>query len=120
MSEHKHDGANCVETASERARNRETGPPDSGPVGAAALRAEPDGLKGSALSIPVVASAEDRGMDIGRDRSGPAGLADTLGELAMSNGEHESNLPVGLDVGTSRIVVARSATRRTRPNTNRN
>jgi hypothetical protein len=57
----------------------------------------------------VVASAEDRGMDIGRDRSGPAGLADTLGELAMSNGEHESNLPVGLDVGTSRIVVARSA-----------
>ncbi len=27
----------------------------------------------------------------------------------MSNGEHESNLPLGLDVGTSRIVVARTA-----------
>ena len=26
----------------------------------------------------------------------------------MSNGEQESNLPLGLDVGTSRIVVART------------
>jgi hypothetical protein len=57
----------------------------------------------------VVAGTEDRGVDIGRDRGGPPGMADTLGELAMSNGEHESNLPLGLDVGTSRIVVARSA-----------
>jgi hypothetical protein len=52
---------------------------------------------------------DDRGMDIGRNRGSSSGLADTLGELAMSNVEHESNLPLGLDVGTSRIVVARSA-----------
>jgi hypothetical protein len=109
MSEHKYDGANRMDTAEDRAQNRKTGSPDSGPVGAAALRAEPDGLKRTARSIPVAASAEDRGMDIGRDRGGPAGLADTLGELAMSNPENESNLPLGLDVGTSRIVVARSA-----------
>jgi hypothetical protein len=109
MSEHKHDGANRVETAEDRAQNRKTGPTDSGPLGAAALRAEPDGLKRAIRSIPVVASTEDRGLDIGRDHGGPPGLADTLGELAMSNGEHENNLPLGLDVGTSRIVVARTA-----------
>src|ERR1017187_1764662 len=102
MSEHKHDGANRVDTAEDRAQNRKTGSPDSGPVGAAALRAEPDGLKRTVRSIPVAASAQDRGLDIGRDRGGPAGLADTLGELAMSNPENESNLPLGLDVGTSR------------------
>jgi hypothetical protein len=108
MSEHEHDGAISVETAEERARNRKTGARDSGPGGTAALRAEPNGLKGAARGIPVVASKKDSGSDIGRDRGGSSGLADTLGELAMSNGEQESNLPLGLDVGTSRIVVARS------------
>jgi hypothetical protein len=109
MSGHKYDGANRVDTAEDRAQNRKPGPSDSGSFGTAALRAEPDELKRTVRSIPVVASTEDRGLDIGRDRGGPAGLADTLGELAMSNGEHESNLPLGLDVGTSRIVVARTA-----------
>jgi len=56
----------------------------------------------------VVAGKKDRRMDGGRDRGSSSGLADTLGGLAMSNGEQESNLPLGLDVGTSRIVVARS------------
>jgi hypothetical protein len=53
-------------------------------------------------------SNKDSRRDRGRDRSGSAGLADTLGELPMSNVEQENNLPLGLDVGTSRIVVARS------------
>jgi hypothetical protein len=108
MSEWKHDGPNSVETASELAQDRKTGPRDRGPGGAAALRAESDG-------IPVVAgkvNKKDRRNDSGRGRGGPSyGLANTLGELAMNNGEQESNLPLGLDVGTSRIVVARSMDR---------
>jgi hypothetical protein len=108
MSECKHDGPNSVETASELAQDRKTGPRDCGPGGAAALRAESDG-------IPVVASKvnkKDRRNDSGRGRGGSsAGLANKLGELAMNNGEQESNLPLGLDVGTSRIVVARSMDR---------
>jgi hypothetical protein len=108
MSERKNDGANIVETSGERAQHREAGPTDSGPAGAAALRADADGLKGPGRGIPVVASKQDRGGGIGRNRGGHSGLADTLGELAMSNVEQESNLPLGLDVGTSRIVVARS------------
>jgi hypothetical protein len=108
MSEYEHDGANSVETAGEFARDRKTGPRDSGPGGAVALRAEANGLKGTAGGIPVAASKKDRRSDSGRDRRGSSGLADTLGESAMSNVEQESNLPLGLDVGTSRIVVARS------------
>src|ERR1039457_6721269 len=50
---------------------------------------------------------KDRGSGIGRDHGGSVGLADKLGDLAMSNGEPEKNLPPGLDGGTSRIVVAR-------------
>jgi hypothetical protein len=107
MSERKHDGANSVETAGDRTQNRKAGPPDNGPGGAAALRAESDGRKGSVRGIPAVAGKNDRGSGIGCDRSGTVGLADKLGDLAMSNGEPENNLPLGLDVGTSRIVVAR-------------
>jgi hypothetical protein len=54
---------------------------------------------------------KDSRRDSGRDGGGSSGLADTLGELAMNNVEQENNLPLGLDVGTSRIVVARSVDR---------
>jgi hypothetical protein len=108
MSECKHDGPNSVETESHLAQDRKTGQPDCGPSGAAALRAESD-------AIPVVAGKagkKNRRHDSGRGRGGSSsGLAYTLGELAMNNGEQESNLPLGLDVGTSRIVVARSMDR---------
>src|SRR5262245_17335743 len=108
MSESKHDGPNSVETESQPAQDRKTGKRDCGPGGAAALRAESD-------AIPVVAGKagrKDRRHDSGRGRGGSSsGLAYTLGDLAMNNGEQESNLPLGLDVGTSRIVVARSMDR---------
>src|SRR5215471_1524903 len=107
MSECTHDCPNSVETASKLAQDRQAGPRDRGPGGAAALRAESDG-------IPVVASKvnkKDRRHDSGRSGGGPSDLANTLGELAMNSSEHENNLPLGLDVGTSRIVVARSMDR---------
>ena len=108
MSEWKDDGPNSVETASELTQDRKAGARDRGPGGAAALRAESDG-------IPLVASKagkrDRRDNSGGGRRGGAARLADTLGELAMNNGEQESNLPLGLDVGTSRIVVARSMDR---------
>jgi hypothetical protein len=108
MSEWKDDGPNSMETASELTQDRKTGTRDGGPGGAAALRAESD-------AIPVVAGKagrKDRRHDSGRGRGGSsAGLAYTLGELAMNNVEQENNLPLGLDVGTSRIVVARSMDR---------
>jgi hypothetical protein len=70
----------------------------------------------AAEGIPVAAGKvatgkKDRRSDSGRNRGSSSGLANTLGELAMSNVEQESNLPLGLDVGTSRIVVARSMDR---------
>jgi hypothetical protein len=113
MSVCQHDGSDSMDTAHELAQHPKTGPPDSGPGGAVALRAEPDGLKQTAGAIRVAAGkgSKDSRNDDGRNRRGSSDLADTLGELAMSNVEQENNLPLGLDVGTSRIVVARSMDR---------
>ena len=102
MTDYEQEGPVSVETACKLAQDRRTGPRDIRPGGAVAPRAERDGIR----VVAGKGNKESRG-----NRGGSAGPANTLGELAMSNVEQENSLPLGLDVGTSRIVVARSMDR---------
>src|ERR1039457_6890672 len=87
MSVCQHDGSISMETAHEFSQHPKTGPTDSRPGGAVALRAEPDGLKGTPGAIGVVAGKgnKDSRGDSGHSGGGFSDLADTLGEWEMSN-----------------------------------
>ncbi|MCC7155562.1 MAG: hypothetical protein IT161_13385 [Bryobacterales bacterium] len=111
MSEYEDDGGISVEAGREHSPDGQPGAQHGGSPGETALRAEPDGIAGAPKETPVGARRKDRRGDRLRDGSGVSDVADTLGELAMSNGTQENNMPLGLDVGTSRIVVARSTDR---------
>src|SRR5258706_15434456 len=92
--------------------DRLASPTDTGPGSAPALPAQKRGAGSHKSVVAAVAtvSGGSRNRIHGHPlRNGNSGLDSDLGERFMSNTEHDIAQPFGLDIGTSRNVMAREA-----------
>jgi hypothetical protein len=92
--------------------HRPLGRTNARPGSAPALSSGANGGDASRLCEPSAgASVEEARSSVRRGRSSGgdgAAVAKPIGEIKMSNVEQDNGQPMGLDVGTSRIVVART------------